>query len=198
MIVLIGFGIWRKLTKKESVKIARYEIPVPYKIFFYFNSSFRTVFLRIRIFADRIRIFGPSGSGLRKKIWSGSGKKKTRIRNTVFFTERYPPVIITAVTVGYYGTFISAQKNCNEQLVNNPTKITCITTSLWNVTNLMGVNHIQGGKMGTFMNRGGGGGQGPPGPPGGAQQFDIGNKLTNLNLDHNMKMMNRQSGPGTV
>ena len=44
MIVLIGFGIWRKLTKKESVKIARYEIPVPYKIFFYFNSSFRTVF----------------------------------------------------------------------------------------------------------------------------------------------------------
>ena len=60
------------------------------------------------------------------------------------------------------------------------------------------MNHIQGGKMGTFMNRGGGGGQGPPGPPGGAQQFDIGNKLTNLNLDHNMKMMNRQSGPGTV
>ena len=44
MIVLIGFGIWRKLTKKESVKIARYDIPVPYKIFFYFNSSFRTVF----------------------------------------------------------------------------------------------------------------------------------------------------------
>jgi hypothetical protein len=44
--------------------------------------------------------------------------------------------------------------------------------------------------MGTYMNRGGGG-QGPPGP-----QFDLGNKLSNLNIDHNIKMINRQSGPG--
>ena len=42
-----------------------------YNIFFYFNSNFRTFFsrIRIRIFPDRIRIFGRSGSGsgLRKK-----------------------------------------------------------------------------------------------------------------------------------
>ena len=49
---------------------------------------------------------------------------------------------------------------------------------------------FQGGKMGTYMNRGGG--QGPPGGP----QFDIGAKLGNLTLDHNLKMMGRQSGPG--
>jgi hypothetical protein len=39
----------------------------------------------------------------------------------------------------------------------------------------------------SYMNRGGGGG-----PP----QFDLGSKLNNLNLDHSMKLMNRQSGPG--
>ena len=39
-----------------------------YNIFFYFNSSFRKVFSRIRIFPDRIRIFGRSRSGLRKRL----------------------------------------------------------------------------------------------------------------------------------
>ena len=67
MMVLIRF--WRSLTKKDNVKSARYRMK--YNIFFYFNYSFRTFFSRIwiRIFPDRIRIFGRSGSG------SGSGEK---------------------------------------------------------------------------------------------------------------------------
>ena len=54
MTALIRF--WRSLTKKDSVKSARYEI----EHFFYFNSSFSTFF-------SQIRIFGRSGTGLRKK-----------------------------------------------------------------------------------------------------------------------------------
>ena len=41
-----------------------------YNIFSTFTLS------RIRIFPDRIRFLGRSGSGLRKKVWSGSGGKK--------------------------------------------------------------------------------------------------------------------------
>ena len=53
-----------------------------YTIFFYLNPSFRTFFsrIRIRIFLIRIRIFGRSGSGLRKK---------TRIRNTDSHTSNF-------------------------------------------------------------------------------------------------------------
>ena len=132
MIVLIGFGIWRKLTKKESVKIARYEIPVPYKIFFYFYSSFRTVFFTDPDFCGSDPGFWPIRIRNQKESLIRIREEKNLDPKHCFFTERcrYPPVIITAVTVGYYGTFISAQKNCNEQLVNNPTKITCTTTSL--------------------------------------------------------------------
>jgi hypothetical protein len=53
--------------------------------------------------------------------------------------------------------------------------------------------------MGSYMNRGGGSGQGPPGGPPGppsGPHFDLGNKLSGLNLDHSMKMMSRQSGQG--
>ena len=59
-----------------------------YNIFFYFNSSFRRFFslIRIRIFPDRIRILGRSGSGISKKVGSRSGKK-TQIRNT----DEFPP-----------------------------------------------------------------------------------------------------------
>ena len=66
MIALIRF--WRSLIKNDSVKSVKYEIQI---FFSYFYSSFWTFFSLIRI-----RIFGRSGSGLRKKVWSGSGKKK--------------------------------------------------------------------------------------------------------------------------
>ena len=67
MMVLIRF--WGSLTKK----IVFIVLDMIYKKF-YFYSSFRMFFSRIciRIFPDRIHIFGQSGSGLRKKVWSGS------------------------------------------------------------------------------------------------------------------------------
>ena len=62
------------------------ELGMKYNIFFYFNSSFRKVFSRIRIFPDRIRIFGRSRSGLRKRLIRIREKnpdpEKNRIRNT--------------------------------------------------------------------------------------------------------------------
>ena len=61
MMVLIRF--WRSLTKKDRVKSSRYEI----SHFFYFNSRLRTFFYTDPDFLDRIRIFGRSGSGLRRK-----------------------------------------------------------------------------------------------------------------------------------
>ena len=58
MMVLIRF--WRSLTKKDSVKSARYDTGITF--FFYSNSSFGTFFTRIRIlvriFPDRIRNTG--------------------------------------------------------------------------------------------------------------------------------------------
>ena len=68
MMILIRF--WRSLTKKDSVKTLRVlDIKYRYNICFYFYPSLRTFFswIRIRIFPDQIRIFGRSGSGLRKK-----------------------------------------------------------------------------------------------------------------------------------
>ena len=58
MMVLIMF--WRNLTKKDSGESAKYEIQ-----FFLLLLQFMTFFsrIRIRIFPDRIRNFGRSGSG---------------------------------------------------------------------------------------------------------------------------------------
>ena len=53
-----------------------------YKVFLHvLRYSFRPFFLWIRILPDRIRIFGRSGSGLRKKFQSGA-EKNPWIRNT--------------------------------------------------------------------------------------------------------------------
>ena len=62
MMALIRF--WQSLTKKDNVRTG--VLDMKYYIFDYFNSSFITCFSRIwiRIFLDRIRIFGRSGSGL--------------------------------------------------------------------------------------------------------------------------------------
>ena len=62
MMVLIRF--LRSLIKKVLGVLV-----MKYNIFSTFTLS------RIRIFPDRIRFLGRSGSGLRKKVWSGSGGK---------------------------------------------------------------------------------------------------------------------------
>ena len=79
MMVLIRF--WRSLTKKDNVKSARYD--TRYITFLSTLTQFWDVFSRIqiRIFPDRIRIFGQSGSGLRKESLIQI-RKKTLIQNT--------------------------------------------------------------------------------------------------------------------
>ena len=58
-------GFFNKFLKEPDQK----GHDMKYNFFFYFYPSFRTCFsrIRVRIFPDRIRIFGRSGSGLRKK-----------------------------------------------------------------------------------------------------------------------------------
>ena len=58
MMFLIQF--WRNLTKKDSVESAKYEIK---KCILVLTVLGRFLWIRIRIFPDRIRIFGRSGSG---------------------------------------------------------------------------------------------------------------------------------------
>ena len=67
MMFLIRF--WRKLTNKDSVESVKYDITI------YFTSTqFFKFFPLDPDFSDWIPIFVQSGSGLRKKVQSKSGK----------------------------------------------------------------------------------------------------------------------------
>ena len=86
MMFLIRF--WRNLTKKDSVESAKYKINK------FSNCTFS--FTVGPFFMDPDTDFYRIGSGFSadpdpdsgKKVRSGSGKKKTRIRNTALF----PPI----------------------------------------------------------------------------------------------------------
>ena len=70
--MMFWIRFWSNLTKKDSVESAKYEIK---KCLLVLTVLGRFLRIRILIFPDRIRIFGRSGFGLRKKVRSGSGKK---------------------------------------------------------------------------------------------------------------------------